>query len=43
MPKKTGAKIHIITSFYYLCNWNVPSLKGTEKAFRNRASIQKEI
>ena len=39
MPKNR-CKIHIISSFYYLCNWNVP-LKGTEKAFRK--SIQEEI
>lgn len=43
MPKKQVQKSILSHLFYYLCNWNVPSLKGTEKAFRNRESIQKEI
>lgn len=42
MPKNRCKNPYYLI-FYYLCNWNVPSLKGTETAFRNRESIQKEI
>lgn len=40
MPKNR-CKIHIISSFYYLCNWNVPFLKGAEKAFRKKYNTLK--
>lgn len=41
MPKNR-CKIHIISSFIIFAI-GMCLLKGTEKAFRNRESIQKEI